>query len=538
MTTLVIRPRYGAGRSAAERQDAVARSLSALPSEISDQIEVIRGPEPGPRGTAAVQSAFVEAADAGAEERVRASLSKDVMIEPLIPFEKMTAPPARADLSAALCSAGAPFDLLRAGPLDLMTALQGEPTEQDYAGDGKTLEIVVKGPQGRRHAPVAFAEVHLVLIGANGAREVIQGRTDENGEARFCFAKFFEILAITVIPYSEYWPKMIRGGDARRRDVLCERLPESGPSGWWHRAIGLRADKRLGRAEGYDPIRIGVIDSGCGPHRAVEHVRDWGAFVRGERLADGGADSGTHGTFICGVIAGDAQNNPLPYFGVAPSAETHSVRVFPETGTANQGDIADAIDLLVEEAKVHVINLSLGSPLRSEILEQAIRHAFEKGVVCVCAAGNTAGPVAYPAAYRDTIAVSAFGELGAAPLDALPALPSREDLFTQRRFHAADFTNHGKEIALTCPGVGVIGPAPSRAGHENPYVSMNGTSVASPIAAAALAILLSMDPAYMSMGATRQRARYARNVLTSAACSIGLPREFEGCGAPIIREAP
>lgn len=541
MTTLVIRPRYGAGQDAAARQAAVAQSLSALPEDLARRIDVISRPEDGRgRRGGAAQSAFIEAADASAEARVRASLPGDVMVEELIPFEK--ADPREAASAEALAAAisgleaPVPFDLLRAGPLDLMSALRGEGADPDCAGEGRALEVLVKGPLGRRHAPLPFAEVHLVLIGANDVREVIRMRTDAEGAARFRFAKFYEVLAITVIPYAEYWPKIVRGGHGRRIDVLCERLPDAGPSGWWHRALGLRADKALGRAEGCPPIRVGVIDSGCGPHKAVAGVRCCGAFIKGRHLPEGGADTGAHGTFLCGLIAGDTKNNPLPYFGVAPSAEVYSARVFPEDGCANQGDIADAIDLLVEQARVHVINLSLGAAIKSTILEQAIENAYQRGVVCVCAAGNGAGPVSYPAAYPQTIAVSAFGELGHVPLDSLPALPAREDLFTRARYHAADFTNFGEEIAVACPGVGIIGPAPSRAGHENPYTAMNGTSVASPIAAAALAILLAADPAYASMPETRQRARYARNALTASAASIGLPRAFEGAGVPQIRE--
>ena len=259
-----------------------------------------------------------------------------------------------------------------------------------------------------------------------------------------------------------------------------------------------------------------------------------GAFIQGEYLPAGGADSGSHGTHVCGIIAGDTRNNPLPFFGIAPSVEAVSVRVFPEDSPANQGDIADAIDLLVDRHKVHLINMSLGAAEKSDILDQAIQNAENHGSLCICAAGNNGGRVHYPGAFPSTVAVAALGELGHVPLDSLHALPTNPRLFGSSQLYSADFTNFGDEICVACPGVGIIAPVPSRFGLEDPYAAMNGTSMASPIACAALAIQLSKDAAYLEMDRAAQRTRYARNVLTTAARTVELPREYEGSGLPFI----
>jgi len=145
------------------------------------------------------------------------------------------------------------------------------------------------------------------------------------------------------------------------------------------------------------------------------------------------------------------------------------------------------------EEKVHIINMSLGSSQPSIILRQAIENAFENGVVCICAAGNDASSVSYPAAFETTVAVSAIGEPGFVPLASLPALPNRQELYGKYQWHAADFTNYGSQIDVACPGVGIIAPVPSRLSHDHPFASMNGTSMASPVAVAALSILLSED---------------------------------------------
>ncbi|MCA9565096.1 MAG: S8 family serine peptidase, partial [Myxococcales bacterium] len=55
-----------------------------------------------------------------------------------------------------------------------------------------------------------------------------------------------------------------------------------------------------------------------------------------------------------------------------------------------------------------VINLSLGSPLPSRVIADAISYAHEQGVVVIAAAGNSSTSLpAYPAAFEHVIAVSA-----------------------------------------------------------------------------------------------------------------------------------
>ncbi|MCT6647177.1 S8 family serine peptidase, partial [Enterococcus faecalis] len=54
-----------------------------------------------------------------------------------------------------------------------------------------------------------------------------------------------------------------------------------------------------------------------------------------------------------------------------------------------------------------VINLSLGAPSKSKVVENAVNHALSKGVIVVAAAGNSGRSVGYPAGYPGVIAVSA-----------------------------------------------------------------------------------------------------------------------------------
>ena len=64
---------------------------------------------------------------------------------------------------------------------------------------------------------------------------------------------------------------------------------------------------------------------------------------------------------------------------------------------------------------VDLINMSLGAPQGSAIERDAIQDALERGTLCICAAGNSNGPVNSQRPSLRTIAVSAIGLLGWGP---------------------------------------------------------------------------------------------------------------------------
>jgi serine protease len=57
---------------------------------------------------------------------------------------------------------------------------------------------------------------------------------------------------------------------------------------------------------------------------------------------------------------------------------------------------------------VQVINLSLGSQEFSESIAAAVEQALDAGIIVVAATGNAGGPVAYPAAQRGVVSVTAL----------------------------------------------------------------------------------------------------------------------------------
>jgi subtilisin family serine protease len=305
---------------------------------------------------------------------------------------------------------------------------------------------------------------------------------------------------------------MVKRAPGLNEAIDCPSLPTKGPSGWWHDMLGISSfDVSAGSR-----IKVGVADTGCGPHACLQHVNDVGAFVGGTSPpAPAGRDVDSHGTHVCGII-GARPVAKGQYSCIGPDLDLYIARVFPgpEAG-ANQGDIANAIDALSRGRAVHLINLSLGSSQPSQIEHDAIIDAYERGTVCVCAAGNNAGPVNWPAAFPECVAVSALGHLNGPPPGSLAAtrLPTAAELFGKDSYYFANFSCFGPQVLCAGPGVAIISTVPERYGLQAPYLSMDGTSMASPAVCGVFGVMLSKSTQYLAAPPDRGRSDLAKTIL-------------------------
>ena len=119
----------------------------------------------------------------------------------------------------------------------------------------------------------------------------------------------------------------------------------------------------------------------------------------------------------------------------------------------------------VDEIGADIISLSLGLPAADPIpeLEQACQYAVDRGTAVFAASGNDYGAVSQPAIYDCVFAVAAVDS----------ALQS------------ADFSNRGKAVDFACGGVSVFSTY-----LNNGYAKLSGTSMATPVCAAAAALIL------------------------------------------------
>ena len=418
-------------------------------------------------------------------------------------------------------------EILHWSAKDVPMEFLGTPTSAALAGSGNTLEVVVTGGG----LPLEGAEVSLFLRGFGGSSIRRDDVTDANGKVTFSHSSFWQPAALIAVPAGDFWGTILRGPSAGPITIECPPLPQSGPVAWWHQTGGMNIHEETRGQE----ITVGVIDTGVGPHPALDHVGDVGAYIDGAHLPHDGADVDSHGSHVCGTI-GARPVTPGKFAGIAPGATLFSARVFPPGGGANQGDIANAIDELSSGQVADLINMSLGAPTPSQIERDAITDALERGTLCICAAANRAGPVEFPAAFPESAAVSALGLLGWAPLGTTPHLriPQQPDRFGSENLYLANFSCFGPEITCAAPGVGIIATVPERFGHMAPYGAMSGTSMASPVACAVLAARLSTMPAYGALPRDQTRAEMARNTLHNACRDIGLEARYQGRGVPSV----
>jgi serine protease len=240
-------------------------------------------------------------------------------------------------------------------------------------------------------------------------------------------------------------------------------------------------------------ITVAVIDTGVA-------CFDKGPFTRGTDLAgtrcEGGwnfvddnaqaADDHGHGTHVAGTIA-QTTNNGVGTAGLAYCATLMPIKVLSKQGFGTVANVAEGIRFAADEG-AQIINMSLGGPIKSQILEDAVKHAISKGVLIVAAAGNSGKKVGWPAAYPGVVAVSA----------------------TDDKDKIAWFSSRGPEVVLSAPGVGVTQQTVCNGGKDKCEIfgTFNGTSMASPHVAGVAALV-------ESMGVTDADA--LRDALTSTA---------------------
>lgn len=406
--------------------------------------------------------------------------------------------------------------------------LTNAPNAAQGPGSGATLNLRIAGPDD---AAVAGATVIVRFNGiANPSLSISAGGISKaNGTVAITFdAMQWRPTMAVVEPHGRYWTS-VHNNPQSGQTLILRPLPTGKPLGWWHLVSGLASnDPDAGRG-----LRVGVIDTGVGPHPALAHAVPIGAFSDGSFLpgASQGRDVQTHGTHVSGIV-GARPVNEGDFGGIAQGSDLFVARVFSADGGGNQGDIANAIDVLSQDYGADIINMSLIGAA-SAIEHDAVIVAWQRGTVCVCASGNQSGsPVGFPAAYPECIAVSALGLVNTAPADTMPAynVPSQPDRYGLGGLFLASFSNVGPQLLCTSPGNGIISTIPATSGEPAPYADMSGTSMSSPMAAAVLARLLAADKTYGGLPRSAARAAYAKQLLALRAISVGLNPLYQGSG--------
>jgi subtilisin family serine protease len=127
-------------------------------------------------------------------------------------------------------------------------------------------------------------------------------------------------------------------------------------------------------------------------------------FVQNDAVPD---DPFGHGTKVAGLIAANV-NNGLGMAGINWQCKILPVRVLDSSGEGTVFNLAAAIVWAAENG-ADIINLSISYPVKSAVVEQALKAARGMGVIIIAAAGNLPGAATadqtWPGASPYTIAV-------------------------------------------------------------------------------------------------------------------------------------
>ncbi len=149
-------------------------------------------------------------------------------------------------------------------------------------------------------------------------------------------------------------------------------------------------------------VKIAIIDSGLNYEDTI-NIAESKNFIEDE-ICDNPLflDASGHGLAVTGVLC-----DYLNAVGLTENVELYSARVLDDEGKAPISRVINSIYWAIDH-DVDVINMSFGMIGYSELLEEAIEDACQKGIILVAAAGNNS-VVEYPAAFEEVISVGSVG---------------------------------------------------------------------------------------------------------------------------------
>lgn len=197
------------------------------------------------------------------------------------------------------------------------------------------------------------------------------------------------------------------------------------------------------------------------------------------------SDGSGHGTWTASAIGANASGTV--HDGMAPDANLLVIKALADDGSGETSNIVEAIRYAADE-DADVISLSLGSPIYSEALADAVEYAQEQGSIVIVAAGNsrsTRSPgIATPGDVEGVITVGASNGSGANSAYSAYFSQAGPDPSTT---DGAGTESAGAGIDVVAPGMMTVARVPTESGGvENSTLS--GTSMATPEVAGGIAL--------------------------------------------------
>lgn len=252
-------------------------------------------------------------------------------------------------------------------------------------------------------------------------------------------------------------------------------------------------------------ITIAVVDTGVAPHQDLttptNRIVGFSDFVNGRTAP---YDDNGHGTHCAGCALGNGMASNGKYKGTAPEANLVGVKVLDRNGSGYLSTLIAGVEWCIQNKNalnIKVISLSLGSqatqPAKDDPMVTVVEKAWNAGIVVVVAAGNE-GPdqrtISSPGISPKVITVGAMDDM---------------DTINRQDEVVANFSSRGPTIDglvkpdLLAPGVDIISLRANGSSldksmksnrRDNDYFILSGTSMATPICAGVVALILQQNP--------------------------------------------
>jgi serine protease AprX len=266
-------------------------------------------------------------------------------------------------------------------------------------------------------------------------------------------------------------------------------------------------------------IKVGIVDTGIDPSHPdfagrIAQMKDF--------TGEGPNDNHGHGTHVAGIVGGSGAASGGKYRGVAPECLYYTAKVLRGDGSGSTSDVIAGVEWAVQQG-AQVINLSLGSDGAcdgTDALSVTCDAAVSRGIAVCVAAGN-AGPAA-----------STVGSPGCARTVITIGATSKSD-------EVADFSSRGPtsdnriKPDVCFPGVSIVSCRATGTTMGTPvdasYTNASGTSMATPHATGACALLLEANPSLSP--------QQVKDLIMSTAKNLGVPANVEGDGRAQVDKA-
>lgn len=236
----------------------------------------------------------------------------------------------------------------------------------------------------------------------------------------------------------------------------------SEPENWGIKYTNIQKYIDITKSKG-ENIKVVVLDTGSNKtHRdlAVNFKADYDFTGNNDP-----EDRVGHSSAVQGIIAGI--DNQEGVIGVAPQSGLYVGKVLNDQGFCppDYNWIIEGLKWAID-INADIVNLSLGAPIvPPDKLQEIVRVAASKGIILIAASGNEQLQlVDYPGRYDEVISVAAMDRNG----------------------RLASYSNIGPSLDFIAPGTDIYSTY-----LNNGYVTISGTSFASPFVAGVTALLLS-----------------------------------------------